>query len=63
MGKCDVVKWVKNKEKKKQERKLEGKVLVSGARKEEVGLVGSSWVPGYGDLGLTHGDGLPWQLR
>ena len=51
------------KRKKKQERKLEGKVLVSGARKEEVGLVGSSWVPCYGDLGLTHGDGPPWWLK
>ena len=62
MGKHDEVKWVKRKE-KKQERKLEGKVLVSGARKEEVGLVGSSWVPCYGDLGLTHGDGPPWWLK
>ena len=62
MEKYDEVKWVKRKE-KKQERKLEGKVLVSGARKEEVGLVGSSWVPCYGDLGLTHGDGPPWWLK
>ena len=62
MGKHDEVKWVKRKE-KKQESKLEGKVLVSGARKEEVGLVGSSWVPCYGDLGLTHGDGPPWWLK
>ena len=62
MGKCDEVKLVKKKE-KKPERKLESKVLVNRARKEEVGLVGSSWMPCYGDLGLTHGDGPSWWLR